>query len=364
MVRRTDTWQAITGVLVLLVFAVSASAQTSSIDEKLRDEIHARIDRALKYVSFKQAKNGSWNHYPGITALVVHAMMDSHRHYTEEDGPFLKRALQYLASMAKPDGAIYDSDLPNYNTSVAIMTLHASGNPTYKPLVERAQQFLIASQLDEDKGYDPSHKFYGAIGLGSASTEHQPDLDNLGFALRALKATGVSPEHPVWQKALRFIKRCQNRKASNDQPWAGDDGGFVFRPGFSYAGGTTSYASMTYMGLRSFLHAGVDRQNPMVQAAFDWLRQHYSVKKNPGLGQQALYHYYYFMASALRLYGEPVLVDAEGTPHDWRRELATELLQRQRFDGSWVNEVTLWWEGNPILATTFAVLTLEEITNE
>ena len=356
-------WVAIS-VLGLLGVAVPGTAPSHPLDRQLQERLKASVDLGLKYLAFRQAPNGSWHNYPGITALVVRALMESHRRYTEEDGPFVRKALAYLASVARPDGAIYDQDLPNYNTAVALLALQTSGNPTYQPLVHNAQQYLLASQLDESKGYAREQPFYGAIGLGGAYANYQPDLDNLGFALAALKAAGVPATHAVWHKAVTFISRSQNRKESNDQPWAGTDGGFVFRPGFSDAGGTTSYASMTYVGLQSLLYANVGKQDPRVQAAFHWIRQHYTVEENPGLGQQALYHYYYFMSHALYAYGEPILIDAAGTSHNWREELARELLLRQAVDGSWVNAVALWWEDNPLLATAFAILALERLSTD
>jgi squalene-hopene/tetraprenyl-beta-curcumene cyclase len=356
-------WVAV-GVLWALGVAIPAAAQPKTLDRQLQERIKAGIDLGLKYLAFKQAPNGSWHNHPGTTALVVQALMESHRRYTEDDGPFVRKALAYLAGVARPDGAIYDQDLPNYNTAVAILAFQASKNPRYQPLVENAQQYLIASQLDEGKGYTREQPFYGAIGLGGASVNYQPDLDNLGFALAALKAAGVPATHPVWHKAVTFVSRSQNRQESNDQPWAGTDGGFVFRPGFSSAGGTASYASTTYVGLQSLLYANIGKEDPRVQAAFHWIRRHYTVEENPGLGQQALYRYYYFMAHALYAYGELLVVDATGTPHNWRQELAGELLLRQTVEGYWVNDVALWWEDNPLLATAFAVLALERILND
>ena len=52
------------------------------------------------------------------------------------------------------------------------------------------------------------------------------------------------------------------------------------------------------------------------------------------------------------------LEDAKGVKHDWRRELTEELAKRQRADGSWVNANNQWMEGDPNLATAFALLAL------
>jgi squalene-hopene/tetraprenyl-beta-curcumene cyclase len=67
------------------------------------------------------------------------------------------------------------------------------------------------------------------------------------------------------------------------------------------------------------------------------------------------------MAKALDLYGEERIVDAQGTAHPWRRQLSGRLVAMQsKEDGSWLNENSpRWFEGNPILATAYALLALE-----
>jgi squalene-hopene/tetraprenyl-beta-curcumene cyclase len=163
----------------------------------------------------------------------------------------------------------------------------------------------------------------------------------------------------------RFLERCQNRSESNDQEWAANDGGFVYAPGQSMAGGTKSYGSMTYAGIKSFIYADLKRDDPRVQEALDWIRQHYTLDENPKMGAQGLYYYYNTFAKALRVVGEPSLTDAEGREHVWAEELAEVLLARQSEGGYWVNEESgRWWEGNKMLVTAEAILALEEALAE
>ena len=67
------------------------------------------------------------------------------------------------------------------------------------------------------------------------------------------------------------------------------------------------------------------------------------------------------MARALDLYGVDTLIDPDGTVHAWRTQLCGRLLSLQNpNDGSWLNELSpRWWEGNPLLATSYALLTLD-----
>jgi squalene-hopene/tetraprenyl-beta-curcumene cyclase len=99
-----------------------------------------------------------------------------------------------------------------------------------------------------------------------------------------------------------------------------------------------------------------------VQAALAWLRKHYTVDRNPGMpparDQQGLYYYYHTMAKCLDALGEDYFVDDKGVRHDWRKDIAEALAKRQRPDGSWVNELDRWFEGDPNLVTGYALMAL------
>jgi squalene-hopene/tetraprenyl-beta-curcumene cyclase len=87
---------------------------------------------------------------------------------------------------------------------------------------------------------------------------------------------------------------------------------------------------------------------------------HWTVTENPGLGRQGLYYYYMTMAKALSVYGSDTIVDAEGRSYDWRKELISQLLKVQRADGSWANDNGRWMEQMPELATSYAIMAIED----
>jgi len=157
------------------------------------------------------------------------------------------------------------------------------------------------------------------------------------------------------------VQRSQNHSESNDQAWAGNDGGFVYYPGFSYGGETSSYGSMTYAGLLSYAYADLGKDDPRVAAALDWIRNHYTVDENPGMGAQALYYYYLVFAKALQALGEPTIVDAKGRNHNWREELGRKLLSLQHPEGFWVNEVKDEMQDNKVLVTAFTMAAIHSI---
>ena len=50
---------------------------------------------------------------------------------------------------------------------------------------------------------------------------------------------------------------------------------------------------------------------------------------------------------------------SDGAEVPWRDQVAGRLLKLQQADGSWVNPEPRWWEADPILATCYALMTLE-----
>ena len=67
------------------------------------------------------------------------------------------------------------------------------------------------------------------------------------------------------------------------------------------------------------------------------------------------------MAKALTAANITTLTKADGTQIDWRQDLATHLLQTQKPNGSWINENSRWMENNPILVTSYTLLSLQQI---
>jgi squalene-hopene/tetraprenyl-beta-curcumene cyclase len=190
--------------------------------------------------------------------------------------------------------------------------------------------------------------------------------------LSALEEAGVPKDDPAVQKALKFVSRCQNLPGeTNDQPFAkktseDDKGGLTYTPldpddsrHKTPDGGLRSLGGMTYAGLKSFLYAGVSKDDPRVKSAVAWIRRHYTLEENPGMGKAGLYYYYHTFAKAMDALGEDQFADANGKKHDWRKELFDTLKSKQRADGSWINdERDPFGEGDPNLATGFALLSL------
>ncbi len=348
--------------LAVLVLATPAARAAEGMDPALREKARRAVDAGLHYLRGQQAADGSVARSVGITALSLRAFLESHRGYNEGDGAFITNQVQYLLSKANADGSISESmQNRSYNTAVALNALAATKNPKYDAVMATARKFLIAHQIDEGEGYKQDHRYYGGIGYGG---DERPDMSNVYLAVEGLKAASTDPKDPVWQKALVFVNRSQNRSESNDQPWAGNDGGFVYMPGWNppeFEGGTKSYGGMTAAGLISLLFAGADKSDPRVQAAYQWMTANYTLEVNPGTTKKhGLFYFYNAFAKVMKAYGEDTFVDGKGQKHNWRSELAQKLVSLQAADGSWSNpDSNAWWEDKPQLVSAWSVIALE-----
>jgi squalene-hopene/tetraprenyl-beta-curcumene cyclase len=348
-----------------LAFVVAPVTHAADpMDPQLKEKARRAIDAGLHYLRGAQAENGSMSGSVGITALSLRAFLESHRGYNESDGAFITKQVDFILSKANDDGSICET-LQNrsYNTAVALTALAATKNPKYAGTIAKAQKYLKGEQIDEKEGYKPDHRYYGGIGYGG---DERPDLSNMYVALEGLKATAEDPKDPVWQRALVFVDRSQNRSESNDQSWAGNDGGFIYMPGWNppeYGGGTKSYGGMTAAGMISLLFAGVDKNDPRIQAAYKWITTNYTLENNPGTDtKHGLFYFYNAFAKVMAAYGDVEFTDGKGQTHNWRNELAQKLLSLQAPDGSWVNkDSNKWWENNPQLVTAWTVIALEQI---
>jgi len=355
---------------VLTAAAVAAGADSPPAAAKVGPgEVQQAMDRAVLFLQTKaQALDGSFNAAagPGVTAVVTTGLLRSGR--TPGD-PLVAKSLRFLEKMAKPDGGIYQAGslYGNYETCLAMMCFQeANRNGRYDKLLKAAEAFVKKEQWDDGENAPRSDFRYGGAGYGK---NQRPDLSNTQFLVEALRAVGDGPNDEAIQKALVFVSRCQNLESEHNTtglPLKNPDGGFYYTPasgGVSMAdktpeGGLRSYGSMTYAGLKSMIYAGVGPEDPRVKAAFGWVRKHYDVASNPGMGSAGLYYYYHTFAKALDAMKLDLIEDAKGVKHDWRSELAGELIRRQRADGSWINDNNRWLEGDPSLVTGYALLTL------
>jgi squalene-hopene/tetraprenyl-beta-curcumene cyclase len=371
---------------------VAPAAQAPAGDVKARAQQLA--DRGVEFLRSKQRPDGGWHgekEPPAFTALVLRAIVGDPRYTTRTD--FVKKGYDRLLQHQVDEGGIYRDTLATYQTAIAISALAAAKNPEFQDELDKAVEYLKSLQWGVrefegprgEKVIDAQNPWYGGWGYGGHSRGGgRPDLSNTQMALEALSDAGIPPQDPAYKASIQFVSRLQNSSETNDRPWAGNDGGFVYSPaddgrGESFAGEyigpdgkrmLRSYGSMSYAGLKSMIHAGLTRDDPRVKAAWDWITRNWTLDENPGIRQASpenaqwgLYYYYLTLARALNLYDAPTFQTPDGRVIDWRVELVDKLAQLQREDGSWVGD-RKWMEASPVLVTSYVVQALHEVRDD
>lgn len=370
-------------ILLLGASITTATAETNLRYESIRQEIRQSIARGNNWLKTQQKPEGHWDdpELPAFTALALNAAVrDPNLDRSAKFPDSIEKGYTWLLAQQKEDGGIYNRGLSVYNTATSVTALMAANRKDFEPAVVKARKHLISRQWDIGQKKETDNINDGGIGYGSK--DDHTDLSNTYLAIEALALSkkviedGNHGDQPDldWDAAVTFLSRCQNLEETNDQTWASNDaknkGGFVYTPGQSKAGeektqeGRTalrSYGSMSYAGLLSLIYAKVSADDPRVIAVKGWLTKNYTLDENPGLGDEGMYYYYQAMSKALSAANVNLLKLENGKEADWRSELATKLLSKQRENGSWINDNGRWMESNPVLVTAFTILSLEQI---
>jgi squalene-hopene/tetraprenyl-beta-curcumene cyclase len=376
--------------LALCAFTLVA-APRSATEYALNDQVTTLagdgMRRGVDWLIAAQNPNGSWGAFshPAITALCVMAIHDSPCTDAEARDTTVERGLARILTFVQEDGSIYPAGgdpkqsayYPNYTTSIALLVLATVNRPEDHEVMKAARAYLRSSQFSEAGKVD-----FGGIGYGKTG---RADLSNASWAAEALYFTEYLEREPfapsaadakasrkMWGNLQTFLSKCQNLPPENDEAYVSnhpdDYGGFIYRPAESKAGergedgehsGLVSSGSMTYAGLKSMIYAGLDRRDPRVKGAILYLRKNYVLHENPGMGMQGLYYYLHTMTKALDVYGEDVIIDADGYRHDWRTEILEELLDLQHHSGKWENIHGRYLESVPELASAYALITMK-----
>lgn len=273
----------------------------------------------------------------------------------------IDRAFAFLA--ARADGLDDAGDHPNYTLAhwlSALVLLRPQDQTTRMALIAR----LVDAQFDAGEGFTPDDAAFGGFGLGGRP-QPKPlgtallSVSVTGSVLGALQRAGVAADAAVFQRALVFLRRCQDP----------DDGGFCFAPeGFlpSKAGmqrdaagaeRPRSYGTMTADGLQALLACGLGDDAPEVTAARRWLALHREIAVVPGMNMGMAVEF----EPGLRLYWLQAFARTAGRlrrDDDWRTTVLTTLLPRQRADGAFIGWSDRMKEDDPLVGTCLGLLCL------
>ncbi|MGP0064405.1 MAG: DUF4159 domain-containing protein [Isosphaeraceae bacterium] len=335
--------------ILALAIVVAATAGTTSRAGVTREEVERAIRDGVRYLKQQQRDDGSWvdaeaDAKSGTTSLVTLALLTAGE---KPNTPGVRKALELLRRLG-PD------DLRStYAIGLQTMVFAAAEPERDQLRIAANVEWLERAQIRPGDPVD----WPGSWSYSDSKRAKPGDNSNSQYALLGLHAAsevGVPVKPEVWALARAYWERSQKR-----------DGSWAYTPD-----SPASTASMTCAGVSSLIIAGMRRfqgqeylqgetiqncgkggANRNLQAGIDWLARNFTVDSNVGNGQQWKFYYLYGLERAGRLAGIRFFGN-----NDWYRLGAERLVDDQdKIGGYWQGALI---EGNPILATSFAVLFL------
>jgi len=303
-----------------LLASASIPAQEVVYPPGVTKEVHDAIQRGLQWLARNQANDGSWRNaggygtYPAaMTGLAGMAILASGS--TPTRGPHWQRvrsSVDFLVKHADPSNGVISVPQAEgrsmyghgfatlYLASVFGMEEDLRKQERLKRVLDKAVT-LIGSAQSTAGGwiYTPdSNSDEGSVTV----TQVQ--------ALRACRMSGIIVDKKVIDRAVSYIKRCQN-----------PDGGIRY----SLGSGGGSRPAITAAGVAVLYNAGIYDDQPFVEKAYDYCKKHIQITTdNTG-------HHYY-----THLYWAQALYQRGGKDWaDYQAKANAYFLKQQKKDGSW-----------------------------
>ena len=336
----------VTGMMLILIpasmitlaspeHALSGTTLGLQGEDNIRQQAEQLAQGGLAYLGRRQNTSGAWlgRYGPAVTALAVRGFLESG---ISARNIHVQRGLRFIESNRQSDGGFYNNVEPAYNTAIVLRTLSMLPERRYQRQARRGLAFL-------------HHQLEASTAV--------PPLEAAWYVHRSL-----------FRPLMLGNQSAQSRKTISQQITAGFwISGSTLDPRERRADAIlTRYGSITYAQLKSMIYAGLQARDPRVVHLSHWIAAHYALNYNPAENSsQGLYYYYVVFGRVLRAAGRTQVVDADGVSHNWRHDLVAALARRCRSNGSWKNSTgSAWLEGNPVLATTYAVLSLDQVTRQ
>ena len=374
---------------LMLMFGLGACTQLSepsSVTGRL-------ISRSCDYLVGTQAEDGGWHSGThglmssgqATTPFVLHALLSAPDSVCVFPQEARDAAARFIRSRVADNGAlgVFDPDIldfPNYATAYAVLSLARIEDQNDQVLIHRMADYLVAQQIDENRGADYWHAAYGGWGFGETvfpqGSFGHVDLSHTRRVAQAIRASGHSNEETYRQAAayLRLHQRHPSdprvQRVLGDSAGASFDGGFFASASVSVVNKSTllavdgeialftSYASATADGLLALLATGHDRSDPSVVAAYRWLEEHADFSYPQGIptdhparwGEVMFFYHLMVRGEAYRA------METEGP---WRDAIISLIAEKQRADGSFSNpHGAPNKEDDPQLATAMVLIAL------
>lgn len=316
----------------------ATTAQDPAHPPGITGEAHAAMVRGLDWLARNQANDGSWRStgghgtYPAaMTGIAGMALLGSGS--TPTRGRFYKpvrTAYAFLMKHADPRTGLVslpaEESRSMYGHGFATLFLASvygmeedlRQQEKLKRVLDDAVE-LVASAQSPSGGWNYTPTSGGDEGSVTI-TQVQ--------ALRACRMAGIVVDKKTIDRAVDYIRRCQNADGSIKYSLSSGGGG---RP------------SITAAGVAVLYNAGVYDDQPFVEKAVAYCKQRIQVATNAG-------HHYY-----THLYWSQALYQRGGA--DWNEyfaKMSAWLLRQQKSDGSWDGDSV-----GPVYGTAIALTILQ-----
>lgn len=323
-------WALPLGPLPLPGLAAQDEDARATVEPELQQRINVAISRGTDSLLRQQEIDGSWKHhasgYPnGQTALTIYTLLkcDAGVHH-----PSIARALAFLERQPPKK---------TYSTALQIMALCELDADRYEDLIAELVELLESWQRG-----------------GYAYPDAEPDLSNTQYAalgLRAAALHGHKVQDKTWERLANWTLKLQQE---------GEHGGFRYAPGRDHVTGSMTSAGIAVLSICDEQLSRAPRElKPALKRGAKWLTRNFRVDQNPArlfddnaARDQDGGHPYYYVYGLERV--GALLGQSHFGEHDWYREGALWLLERQEGDGRWGNQAE----------TCFALLFLARATGK
>jgi len=344
--RRQNLRRCAAAALFLLATGIGPAIAEDGVKPTDRDKIAARpnqvrgdeitpsqvkaVTSGLDWLAKAQAPDGSYtkgNSGVAITSLAGIAFMAAgNLPGRGKYGDNVARCVKFVCDSSQESGLISadNSHGPMYGHGFATLFLGEvygmSGDEQVKEKLQMAVRLIERTQNKEGGWRYQPVPFDADISVTICQV----------MGLRAARDAGLKVEKDVIDKAIEYVRRCQN-----------PDGGFSYVAGQGSGSGFARSAA----GVASLYYAGIFEGNEL-KRGLDYIKQY-----TPGKGQapEIEGHYYYgnyYAVQAMFLAGG----DYWG---NWYPAIRDQLIARQGSDGSWQGDVS------PEYATSLALIILQ-----
>lgn len=311
---------AASGVILCSFPANAQDASHPLSGEEINDAQRKAVERGLEALSKRQTQDGSFgqamSRHVGITAICGMAFMQGgNLPGRGKYGPQVEKTLNFILASTQESGLIAADSFspPMYGHGFATLFLAEvygmTGDERVKEKLQKAIKLIQKSQNDQGGWrYQPA-----PVDADISVTICQI------MALRAARDAGIKVEKEVIDKAIQYVRKCQN-----------SDGGFSYQMNQGGFGGGSGFAR-SGAGLASLYYAGVS-EGKEIEKGLAYLEKFAPSKRNAGAEGNYFYAHYYAVQAMYLAGGEHWT--------KWYPAIRDDLIKRQSQPGLWSGDNT------------------------